>query len=306
MTKPGQQTWHSGELAAQARAGARERMATLGPRLIREYMPDQHRNFFATLQMVVVGSIDTGGHLWANAIPGKPGFIQSPSPRLLTIHLSECSAGNDFRSLPQGSRVGLLGIDFENSRRNRLNGEIVDRTQDQVTIRVQQSFGNCPQYIRQRRTGRQLAQQRPVTREWFSSWSNHLRELICSADTGFIASAYVGQGEENYAGLDVSHRGGAPGFIRFDDEQRLLIPDYPGNSFFNTIGNLTIDSRAGLMLPDFDGGHVISMTMRAQVIWKIDDPFVCGEHDRIIQLTLQKGCIIRNILPRGWQPIDPA
>ncbi|WP_395678643.1 pyridoxamine 5'-phosphate oxidase family protein, partial [Inquilinus sp.] len=72
--------FHAGELAAQARAGVRERMAAGGRRMIRGVMPDQHRDFFAMLPFLVVGSLDRQGRPWASILSGRPGFLQSPDP----------------------------------------------------------------------------------------------------------------------------------------------------------------------------------------------------------------------------------
>jgi predicted pyridoxine 5'-phosphate oxidase superfamily flavin-nucleotide-binding protein len=55
MTSP---TFHEGERAVQQRAGVAERMAQVGPRVIRDFMPEQHRDFFAQLPFVVVGTVD--------------------------------------------------------------------------------------------------------------------------------------------------------------------------------------------------------------------------------------------------------
>ena len=60
-----------------------------------------------------------------------------------------------------------------------------------------------------------------------------------SADTFFVASAHAERG------VDASHRGGLPGFVRVLGDRTLEIPDYPGNSMFNTLGNPAADPRAG-------------------------------------------------------------
>ena len=38
--------WHSGERAIHDRLGVSERMDVIGPRVIRDFMPDQHRELF--------------------------------------------------------------------------------------------------------------------------------------------------------------------------------------------------------------------------------------------------------------------
>lgn len=305
MTTNTQNIWHSGELTVQARAGVEEKMADLGPRLIRDYMPDQHREFFASLPMVIVGGEDKHSHLWASPLFGNPGFIRSPSPQRLTIDTSGSHSDTILPHLHINCQVGLLGIDLETRRRNRLNGIVVKRDQHQVAIDVQQSFGNCPQYIQQRRLQAKPREGKPSS-ECFNNWSSKLHEFIIRADTCFIASAYSSERAGKSSGMDVSHRGGRPGFINFDDHHRLIIPDYPGNSFFNTIGNLTVDPRAGLLFLDFSGGNIISLTMTAEVIWKTEDPTLCTDQDRVIRLSLKGGYVIGNALPYRWESIGNA
>ncbi|MDC3952157.1 flavin-nucleotide-binding protein, partial [Pseudomonas aeruginosa] len=52
-----QSPFHAGELAIQERAGVREQVAGFGSRAIRTFMPDQHREFFALLPLLLVGSL---------------------------------------------------------------------------------------------------------------------------------------------------------------------------------------------------------------------------------------------------------
>ena len=62
MTAP---TFHAGERAVQERVGVAARMAEFGPRVIRDFMPDQHREFFAQLPFVIAGTKDAAGQPWA-------------------------------------------------------------------------------------------------------------------------------------------------------------------------------------------------------------------------------------------------
>ncbi len=61
---------------------------------------------------------------------------------------------------------------------------------------------------------------------------------VCRADTFFIATGYEGPlpDGDGHAGLDISHRGGFPGFVRMDGPGTLKWPDYLGNLTFTTLG----------------------------------------------------------------------
>lgn len=64
----------------------------------------------------------------------------------------------------------------------------------------------------------------------------------------------------------MSHRGGRPGFVRVDGDV-LTIPDFPGNRYFNTLGNLLLDPRAGLLFVDFASGDLLHLQGRAELDW---------------------------------------
>lgn len=77
--------WHAGEIEMQRSIGVAERMAVQGPRVVRDFLPEQHRNFYAQLPFVVVGSVDPEGDVWAAILVGRPGFMTAPEPRLLVL-----------------------------------------------------------------------------------------------------------------------------------------------------------------------------------------------------------------------------
>ena len=56
------------------------------------------------------------------------------------------------------------------------------------------------------------------------------------------------------------------------DRATLRIPDYPGNSMFNTLGNLALNRNAGLAFPDFEGHRVLQLTGTADILWDQADP----------------------------------
>ncbi|MFX7605218.1 hypothetical protein ABTJ35_19420, partial [Acinetobacter baumannii] len=52
--------------------------------------------------------------------------------------------------LRDGAALGLLGIQPHTRRRNRMNGRVARMSETGFDVEVEQSFGNCPQYIRTR------------------------------------------------------------------------------------------------------------------------------------------------------------
>ncbi|EPJ8757910.1 hypothetical protein PPUJ13061_57880 [Pseudomonas putida] len=259
--------WHAGEKTLQEKVGVAERMEAFGQKVIRDYMPDQHRSFYHQLPCMVAASVDVLGRPWATLLEGPEGFVSSPDPRVLTIDTTLPADDPATPGLVAGQAVGLLGIELHTRRRNRINGQIRQAAEGQLQVRVEQSFGNCPQYIQLRDCTRvaEPAQAR-VDATTLDATSV---SMIQAADTFFVAS-YVEQGDGQRA-VDVSHRGGRPGFVKVEGN-RLIIPDYAGNLHFNTLGNLLVNPRAGLLFIDFSNGNVLQLCGCAEVL--LDSPAI--------------------------------
>jgi hypothetical protein len=251
-------SFHTDELAAQARAGVGAKSAS-----IRDFMPEQHRIFFAALPHIFVATPDAAGWPLATLLEGEPGFVTSPDPKALRIDSLPGPDDPAHGMIREGQEVGLLGIDLTTRRRNRANGVVADVDATAFTVAVQQSFGNCPQYI-QRRALSQAEAGRGRARA-FESLDDEARGLITRADTFFVASrsrADVGSA----GGVDISHRGGRPGFVRAEGDI-LSIPDFRGNRYFNTLGNLLGEPRASLLFLDFETGDVLQLQGLASIDW---------------------------------------
>ena len=86
-----------------------------------------------------------------------------------------------------------------------------------------------------------------------------------TADTFFVASAHP------QFGIDASHRGGPQGFVNVLNEHTLRIPDYVGNSMFNTLGNFAANPKAGLLFLDFERGRTLQLIGRPEILWNQED-----------------------------------
>jgi predicted pyridoxine 5'-phosphate oxidase superfamily flavin-nucleotide-binding protein len=212
-----QAPWHEGERAAHARLGLSERMAEVGERALRNFMPDQHRLFFAQLPFLVVGSVDADQQPWASMLFGQPGFAMSPDPFTLDVAALPDADDPLAPAIVEGAALGLLGIELPTLRRNRMNGHVASTGPGGFSLSVDQSFGNCPQYIHRRdyEGFRRDAFARSARAERLTTLGAEELSLIARADTCFVASAAIPRGGRA-DGIDVSHRGGMPGFLKLD------------------------------------------------------------------------------------------
>lgn len=289
--------FHAGERAVQQRAGARN-VERLAHRLVHPTLPEQHRSFYASLPFLVVAARDELQRPWVTLLAGPPGFVSSADEHTLQIDAHPVTGDALAGALGAGTDVGLLGIEPATRRRNRANGRIRGDG-NQLVVAVEQAFGNCPKHIRQRQWRWQLEPAGEPQRTRHLTPAQQRR--IAGADTFFIASGYRGRGSSSSYGMDASHRGGDAGFVRVEHERRIEFPDYAGNNLFNTLGNLLLDNRVGLLFIDFAGGGMLQLSGRANI--DFDSPRL-HEHPgarRLIGVDIDAVVELPRALPLRWR-----
>lgn len=295
--------FHRGEREVQTRVGVRESSEHIGRRFIRDQLPEQHSAFYLQLPFVLIGAVDNLGRPWATILMGRPGFVGSPDPRTLTIN-TRLVYGDPLMGLfSKGTNVGLLGIDYQTRRRNRLTGKVSELSDDSITIDIDQTFGNCPQYIQSR--DYELLPEieaigEPLATIRVRKLDDRAQEIITIADHFYIATQYSEKAADSSHGADVSHRGGKPGFVRIEDEETLVFPDFAGNNHFNTIGNIFLNPRAGLLFIDFESGDLLYLTCKAEIIWDSEEKRAFVGAERFVRLTVDEGVLVENAVPIRW------
>ncbi len=300
--------FHEGERALQTRAGVREQSAAIGARMLRDAMPDQHRELFERLPFVLVGSVDREARAQASLLAGPPGFMHALDPRTLAVDALPSASDPLAAALRPGAAIGVLGIEPHTRRRNRLNGVVGAIGSAGFTVRVQQSFGNCPKYIQARRArfvgpgvaGRVEAAERLGDAD---------AALIEGSDTFYIASAYPARSGDSAPrhGVDVSHRGGKPGFVRVERgaaSDTLSVPDFSGNGLFNTLGNLSVNPHAGLLFIDYDRGDLLHVACEAELFWQGPELSAFEGAERWMRLRVRGGLRRRGAVPLQWGPAE--
>ncbi len=295
--------FHGGERQVQARLGVRD-VEAWARKVVRPYLPEEHRAFYAAQPFLVAAARDPRGRPWATLLTGPPGFVRSPDPRTLRIEARPLPGDALEGALAPGVDLGLLGIELATRRRNRVNGRI-GAGGEALLLRVEQSFGNCPQYIHEREWRRVEGESAGAPRRG-TRLTPAQRAWIESADTFFIASGHRGEGESAAFGMDASHRGGDPGFVRVENDTRLVFPDYAGNNHFNTIGNLVLDPRAGLLFVDFAGGSLLQLSGRAAIAWDGADLERFAGARRVVRFEIDELVELPAALPLRWSQAGPG
>jgi hypothetical protein len=299
--------WHDGERYLQTRVGVTEQLEYYGPRIMLDHLPEQHRRFFNQLPYLMLGSVDEQGAPWATLIEGPPGFLSSPDPQLLQLDRLPADGDPIKPALKTGAAVGLLGIDLKTRRRNRLNGNISAVSSHGFTVSVVHAFGNCPQYIQRRGVNQDSLGHgsSTVAAEHLSELDDAAKATISQADTFFIASYVDLDGDCARRSVDVSHRGGDAGFVRIEGNV-LTIPDYAGNMHFNTLGNLLLNPRAGLLFIDFESGDVLQLTGRTELILEGPRIATFAQAERLWTLTVEQVVRRRAALNSRWRVADDS
>lgn len=293
--------FHRGEQAIQTRLGVRDKMERFGQQVIRDYLPQEHRDFYQQLPYILAGHADSNGWPWASMLFNQSSLMVSPHPEVLNINAKPVVGDPLLNSLNEGLRVGLLGIELETRRRNRISAHIEKVSETGLSLGIDQAFGNCPQYIQPRTlTWLDTAPEAEHREEEITAFDHAALKLIGCSDTFFVASSLGREDNEASDGADVSHRGGDSGFVRIDDMHTLTIPDYSGNLHFNTLGNFLENPKAGLLFVDFEKGHMLTMTGTVEILWEAEDldGFVGAE--RLWKFTLDHGYWLRYVLPMRW------
>ena len=297
--------YHEGERAVQQRVDEID-MARINSGAIDETILAGALRFIEQQPMVIIGSMNRKGHVWASILFGNPGFIRARDDHTLELDISQARSADDeplWDNLIDNPNVGLLIIELGSRRRIRINGRAGKVSAQHIIIDVERAYPNCPKYI-QRRDWKILPadQQHQAA---LSTLGQELKEthktLIADADTLFVASAHPKQG------VDASHRGGHQGFVRVINNQQLRIPDFAGNSMFNTLGNFTSYPYAGLIFIDFESGRLLQLTGKAKILWDMDDPQKeTGGTQRYWQFDIISWQ--ESILPYrfGWELLDES
>ena len=255
--------FHDGERAIQKKVGE-ELAANSNSRIIADSVVKGAVNFIERQPMAIVSSVDQHKNVWISLLVGDAGFVTVPSPQSLTFHkdlIYSDSSDIFFENISGRKEVGTLFIELSTRRRFRINGNI-EEVGGQINLTVQEAYPNCPKYIQQRVVSSPesfTAHQADKSRG--CALNDESKDLILAADTLFVGS----QGADQK--MDASHRGGNEGFVEILSDNTLKIPDYQGNSMYNTLGNIVQNANCGLLFIDFEKRQTLQLTGKAKLLF---------------------------------------
>lgn len=284
-----QSQFHQGEVEIQDRTGERG-TAILNGRLIQDSIIVPAHKFLGLQSFIVLSVAVRQDYIPISIIFGKPGFI-SVDMAGKTIRISLLSHQNMetdpvLKELKSEIQVGALAIDLSTRRRLRVNGQVKSVSPSEIQISVTESYPNCPKYIQKRNPLWSEPPSNAYSVASGRSIGNDLVQIIERSDTFFVSSWNPG------GHADASHRGGEPGFVRFITERSILIPDYPGNSLFNTFGNFALNPYAGIVFWDFPTNRFLHIFGSVKLIFdRSENSEICLGTGRWWEVNIEHWCL---------------
>jgi len=255
--------FHEGECEVQKKTGEQNIAKRVG-RVITDRIPSGAIEFISKQPLVVTSSMDNDGNIWSSILVGNTGFVTASDEKKVHISVSSIISSKVdpfWENITKNKNIGMLFIELATRKRLRLNGTVSVHDEN-INVSVKQAYPNCPKYIQRRELEFTKKDNNHLVSILDGSFlTNDLKEWIKASDTLFIGSS------DSESNLDASHRGGNPGFVEIIDDSTLKIPDYPGNSMFNTLGNFVSNPNAGLLFVDFNEGKTLQLTGNAEIVW---------------------------------------
>ncbi|KAG8532729.1 uncharacterized protein KY384_002606 [Bacidia gigantensis] len=241
--------------------------------------------------LLAIGALDDQGQLWTTVLAGKQGFARSLGQSIVGVKaladvkydpVVDALFGKDkFEGAAsdqvQGKDFAALGIHLATRDRVKLQGQMIgtaiggsdasgnktakEIAEIQLALAITGSLGNCPKYLNEKEIV--LTMPKPVLEADTLPLTQVSLDLLAKADLFFITSYHS-------KGMSANHRGGSPGFMRVEKNDAegviLVYPEFSGNRFYQTLGNLYLDPRAGFAIPDFDTGDILYITCTTKIL----------------------------------------
>ncbi|KAK4454019.1 hypothetical protein QBC34DRAFT_175615 [Podospora aff. communis PSN243] len=281
----------------------------------------------ASSPLLAVGTLDSNGRPWTSLWFGERGFARMVAQGVLGVQSVVCisssdgekgvdpvvealgllgsSVGNMVQPPGGGKAMSALSIDLESRDRVKLAGKMVvgalgsgegNTREVQIAMAVDGSLGNCPKYLNKKVVRGRIPSPRAVERKEGGPWfGEDALRVVERADMFFLST--MGGGS-----MDTNHRGGPRGFVRVlrNDEggvTEVVYPEYSGNQLYQTLGNLEVDRRVGVVIPDFETGDVVYFTGETELLVGERAAEVMPHAKLAVKITIAEARVVKDGLP---------
>ncbi|KJA24405.1 hypothetical protein HYPSUDRAFT_38852 [Hypholoma sublateritium FD-334 SS-4] len=315
--------WHRGERAVRRKLGLDgiPSTASLWSNIAGE-VPEQHSTFHTTrLPFLPVCILDDEGRPWGSILAGKdgrPGFVHYPRYNTFSIE-AKLWAGDPFHKVVntvdsnsenEQFLIAGIGVELSTRRRNKFAGHVLSANISEnnlsLQLRVDEALGNCPKYITLREltpvnTASIVIEDRPQL-QLTDRLSDTAIAFILESDTAFFGTTYAASKEESASypsHLGMNHRGGRPGFVRVkpSDGRTIYLPDFSGNRFMTSLGNVEATPYACLTFISFTRGDILYLTGNARNVYGSEARAIMPLQDTLTEIFITGYTFVENALP---------
>ena len=312
--------WHLGNIRMHKLMSTPTRPNPTSP-----FMTPFRAGFLSICNLFAVGALDARGRPWTSLWGGEEGSLNVLNMQMLGIKTLVDRQNDpvlerlfDFRGnngvVGAGQVVSGLGIKLETRDRVKLSGKVAGSiindmggeivAEAQIFFEVDSSLGmhnifhylvsvaddqgNCPKYLNIKTIKPAIPD--PIAHPSPLPLPAPALSLIEKADLFFMT-----------ASLSTNHRGGPKGFIRILNNTPSLVqlayPEYSGNRLYQTLGNLSVNPLAGIVIPDFDTGDALYATCEAEILAGAEATKLMPRTNLVVVLTLKEARFVQRSLP---------
>jgi len=239
--------YHAGQRAVQAEANSRacaDKLATwVGP------VAD-----FARIADLIVMATTDGRTFRVGAISGPAPLVEvKESGGEFTFTLPEQLAAICGDQHPWGGIV----INLAQARRSRISG-MPEHRGHHIEMECTTAFTNCRKYMAPTISEGATPRVGPSRQVVLAPGDPWIEFMIETAETAFLITVSPS------GTADASHRGGYPGFLRYDDNTHTIAwTDYLGDGMFVSMGNVRSNTHAALLVLEFETGDALLLDLEA-------------------------------------------
>lgn len=210
--------------------------------------------FCRTSDMIVLATPASDGSLRFLAVSGAAPVVEITGPSSVLVRHGE----GETPDIEDEASCGGIAINLGVARRARLNGTLT-RVAQGLLLTTSEAFTNCRKYVAPSEPLESVRHLGPVAREPLAAADSWVAQTLARAETSFLASASPD------GVVDVSHRGGPAGFLRWDAAGCLDWDEFVGDGMLKSAGNIRATGRMSLLVPDLTTGDALELQGRADV-----------------------------------------
>lgn len=309
--------WHAGETEMK-----RAMKAPLDDNPTYPSLSPQLANHLQIAPLIAIGTLDQNGRPWTTVWGGQRGLSQPLAEGIIGIKtpitgkydpvveelVGREATGEVVRQEGKGKMVSGLTIDLEARKRVKMHGRMVagalmmreDEATEakqavaevQLVLKIEQSLGNCPKYLNKKAITPAMSLPKLVAES--TMLPQQAIDLLRKADLFFISSS------QDDIDMDTNHRGGPPGFVRVLSNEAhgsvLVYPEYSGNRLYQTLGNLKINPRAGICVPEFETGDMLYLTGDTEIFVGADASKLLPRSNLAVKLAVTSARFVSQAL----------